>query len=138
MALPNPVRRWLRYALDDLKIARAIESMGSSYWRGCAYHSQQAIEKAMKGYLTFHQVRFSKTHNITTLLESISTIEPKLAKKLSGTKRLTKYAIEYRYPDAADRPMTRAKARSALKLSEDGYETIAQALSKRKLESRKF
>ena len=128
MALPNPVRRWLRYALDDLKVARAIEDMGSSYWRGCAYHSQQAIEKALKGYLAFHQVRFTKTHDIATLLDAVAGVDPKLAKKLATTKRLTKFAIEYRYPDAADKSMTRAKARSALSLAESGYEMIASTL----------
>lgn len=130
MVLPNSVRRWLRYALDDLKIARAIESMGSSFWRGSAYHSQQSVEKAIKGFLAFHQVRFSKTHDILTLLQSIEGVDPQLAKKLSGAKRLTKFAIEYRYPDAADHPMTRAKAKSALLLAEKSYELIAARLRK--------
>jgi HEPN domain-containing protein len=125
LALPNHVRKWLRFALDDLKIARAIESMGSSYWRGCAYHSQQAVEKAIKGYLTLRQVRFSKTHDIATLTDTVKTVDPQLAKLLGRAKRLTKFAIEFRYPDAANRPMTRAKAKSALALAEEVYEAIS-------------
>jgi HEPN domain-containing protein len=128
LTLSNPVRRWLRYALDDLKVARAIESMGSSYWRGCAYHSQQCIEKALKAYLTCHQFRFSKTHDIATLLEGVATINTQLSEKLNSTRKLTKFAIEYRYPDAANHPMTRAKAKSALKLAEDGYEILVAEL----------
>lgn len=113
MALPNPVRKWLRYALDDLKVARAIEGMGSSYWRGCAYHSQQVVEKAIKGYLIFRQIRFSKTHDLALLTESVKSVDPELSKLLIKAKKLTKFAIEYRYPDAANRPMTRAKAKTA-------------------------
>jgi HEPN domain-containing protein len=128
LALPNPVRKWLRFALDDLKIARAIESMGTSYWRGCAYHSQQAVEKAIKGYLTFKQIRFSKTHDIATLVETVKTVDPELAKLLSRAKRLTKFAIEYRYPDAANRPMTKAKAKSARALPDEIYELISARL----------
>lgn len=75
LALSSTVRKWLRYALDDLKVARAIGSMGSSYWRACAYHSQQAVEKALKGYLTAHKIRFAKTHDILVLLNAVTTIE---------------------------------------------------------------
>lgn len=128
MVLSNPVRKWLRFALDDLKIARAIGTMGSSYWRGSAYHSQQAVEKALKGYLTFHKVRFTKTHDILVLVSAVKTVDVSLAKKLSRAEKLTKFAIEYRYPDAAERPMTQAKATAALRLAEDCYELISASL----------
>lgn len=131
MALPNPVRKWLRYALDDLKVARALEPMGSSYWRACAYHSQQAAEKALKGYLAFHQIRFKKTHDVAELLVALESVDAKLAKKLAPAKKLTKYAIEYRYPDAANRLMTRAKARAAKLSAESLYNAIAEGLKKK-------
>ena len=128
MALPSNVRQWLRYALDDLKIARTIGDMGSSYWRGSAYHSQQAVEKAIKGCLTFHKVRFAKTHDILILVNTLKTVDPALAQKLTRAKRLTKFAIEYRYPDAAEHPMTKAKAHSALRLAQECYEAISDRL----------
>ena len=28
------------------------------------YHCQQAAEKAIKGYLTYHEVEFERTHNL--------------------------------------------------------------------------
>jgi HEPN domain-containing protein len=118
----------LRYALDDLKVARSIETLGSSHWRACAYHSQQVVEKALKGYLAHHQVRFPKTHNISELIELVAGTNSVLAKKLTPARRLTKFAIEYRYPDAASRPMTRAKARSATKVAEKAYEAVSATL----------
>ena len=128
MALSSPARKWLRYALDDLKVVRALENLGPSYLRACAYHSQQAVEKALKGYLTHHRIRFPKSHNIAVLLELVAEADPKLAKKLSVAKRLTKYAIEYRYPDAASKPMNRAKARAASAVATKVYELLATEL----------
>ena len=128
MALSSPVRKWLRYALDDLKVVRALEGLGPSYWRACAYHSQQAVEKVLKGFLAHHRVRFPKSHNIAVLLDLVAEVNPKLAKKLMPARRLTKYAIEYRYPDAASKSMTRAKARSAAALATKTYEVLAAEL----------
>jgi HEPN domain-containing protein len=86
------------------------------------------VEKTLKGYLTYRQVRFSKTHDIATLLEVVQTVDPELAKQLIPAKRLTKYAIEYRYPDAANRPMTHAKAKSALVVANKVFEVISAKL----------
>lgn len=84
-------------------MARALEPLGASHRRACVYHCQQSAEKAIKGYLTQYQKRFPKTHNIAELVDIISLVEPIIARKLHGAKRLTKYAIEYRYrPTALD------------------------------------
>jgi HEPN domain-containing protein len=102
--------------------------MPASHLRACAYHAQQAVEKAMKCYLAHHKVRFPKTHIIKDLLKLIDSVDPALAKKMAKASRLTKYAIEYRYPDAATKRMTREKARSAARLSEQVYQLIATDL----------
>jgi HEPN domain-containing protein len=128
LALSKTTRKWLRYAMDDLKVVRALETLGSSYWRACTYHAQQTVEKAIKAYLTNHLVRFPKTHDIGKLAELTTNIDPKLGKKILTAKRLTKYAIEYRYPSAAKNAMTKNKVRSATKLAEKIYELIATGL----------
>lgn len=107
---------------------RAIEPLGSAYWRACAYHAQQSAEKAVKAYLIHHQIRFPKIHDIDKLAQLIEEIDPQLAKDIAAAKRLTKYAIEYRYPSVAKNPMTKAKIRSAARLAERVYERIAAAL----------
>lgn len=128
MALSSTVRKWLRYALDDLKVSRSLADLDSSHLRASAYHSQQAVEKALKGYLAHHQVRFPKTHNIAELLDFVLAIDSSLAKTLSGTKRLTKFAVEYRYPGAASRPMNRTKARSAVATANKAFNSISANL----------
>ena len=40
------------------------------------FHSQQAAEKAIKGFLTFHQIAFRKTHNLTDLGSQCASGDP--------------------------------------------------------------
>lgn len=109
----------------------AIKDLGPLYLRACAYHAQQSVEKAIKAYLTHHQVRFPKTHDIEDLVDLVAKVDPKLAKKLRAGERLTKYAIEYRYPSAAKNAMTKAKTRSAVRLAERVYKLVATDLRDR-------
>jgi HEPN domain-containing protein len=132
LTLSKSARKWFRYALEDLKVARALEPLGASHRRACVYHCQQSAEKAIKGYLTQHQKRFPKTHNIAELVDIISLVEPIIARKLHGAKRLTKYAIEYRYPGAASRPLTRAQAKSAINSVNTIYDLITHHLQQLK------
>jgi HEPN domain-containing protein len=54
-------REWLRKAAGDLKAADLHDL--------AAFHCQQAFEKALKGYLTWHDRPFRKTHDLVELIE---------------------------------------------------------------------
>ena len=58
------VKQWFKYAAADLKVAKNSLSFSAEFKAISAFHSQQCAEKAIKGYLTFHKVRFPKSHDI--------------------------------------------------------------------------
>lgn len=132
MAISKRARSWIRFSLRDLVVARSLSGLGSTHWSACAYHCQQSAEKCMKGYMVQHAIQFPKTHDLRKLIQTISTYNPILAQKLKTAKRLSKYAIEYRYPDAANRPMTKQKAQSAVRLAEKVFEVITSEFNKEK------
>ncbi|ABY92295.1 HEPN domain-containing protein [Thermoanaerobacter sp. X514] len=59
--------QWLDYANDDLKAAK--ELLKTDLHNIVCFHSQQAVEKALKAYLVFNNVNPPQVHNLITLLE---------------------------------------------------------------------
>lgn len=43
-----------------------------------AFHCQQAAEKYLKAFLTWHQVAFSKTHDLQELLDIVEAVRNRL------------------------------------------------------------
>ena len=56
--------KWLDKALCDLQAARLLLTYGGDHYN-IAFHCQQAIEKALKGYLLFRTGRHFDGHNLT-------------------------------------------------------------------------
>ena len=104
---PDPLllketRTWFNHAQEDLSAARLLNS-GRAY-RAALFHCQQAAEKAMKGFLTFHQKAFQKTHDLGELKPPCLTLDPSLASTLEKADDLSKYAWQFRYPGAPYEP----------------------------------
>jgi HEPN domain-containing protein len=68
-----------------------------AYW-AIAFHAQQCAEKALKGVLTFHDIRAGKTHNIENLIKLSSPVVDGLEKLEEQAKTLSVYAVDSRYP----------------------------------------
>jgi HEPN domain-containing protein len=90
--------QWLEKAEDDWRLSRRLQADPEPYPEATAFHAQQAVEKYLKAFLTWHQVEFPKTHDIKRLLKLASTRDPSLTEELSDAADLTAYAVEYRYP----------------------------------------
>lgn len=116
--------RWLAEAAKDLKAAALILREEPSR---SAFHSQQAAEKAAKGFLAFHDVPFRKTHDIEELRGQCAALEPALGDLLAEADQLTDYASVFRYPDAPYEPDER-EAAEALDLARLVYEKIKKLL----------
>ncbi len=116
------VERWLEKAEQDFGAAEQLLRSGSPYPFVIAFHSQQAAEKLLKGFLTLHQVEFPKTHNIDELLDLLSPVDAVLAKSLRPAHALTKYGVEIRYP--GDQPDVSAEE------AKEAFEVAANARSK--------
>lgn len=67
--LPGSPADWLRHAYSDLELARARDLSDSILLEKLCFHSQQAVEKSLKGVLVAKGIPFPKTHNIRTLLD---------------------------------------------------------------------
>lgn len=130
MKLSKTVTQWIRYARTDLRAAKFSLELSSEFKAVSAFHSQQCAEKIVKAYLVFYKVRVQKTHNMAQLLEDLAQIDPKLAKKLNKAKSLTTYAVTYRYPEAERKPLTAARAKTALKTAEKVFEICMEELRK--------
>lgn len=55
---------WIRKADDDFRVAELLANEGSGLTGPIAFHAQQAVEKYLKAFLTWHQIGFPKTHDI--------------------------------------------------------------------------
>jgi HEPN domain-containing protein len=68
------------------------------------YHCQQAVEKALKGFLTFHDEDFPKTHDLRALTTQACQFEASFSNWLVEASLLTPYAVEFRYPGVISEP----------------------------------
>jgi HEPN domain-containing protein len=93
--------KWLRQAAKDRNAAQVL--LGAEPSRS-VFHSQQAAEKAVKAFLTFHQIPFRKTHDLADLGSQCASVDPSLEAILREIADLTDYASAFRYPDAPYEP----------------------------------
>ena len=101
--------KWLGQAAKDRNAAQVL--IGAEPSRS-VFHSQQAAEKAVKAFLTFHQIPFRKTHNLTDLGSQCASVDPSLEAILREVADLTDYASAFRYPDAPYEPDADEAARA--------------------------
>jgi HEPN domain-containing protein len=59
----DEAREWLRRAQADLRIARLALDDRPPLTSEALYHCQQAVEKALKGFLAFHDQPIRKSHD---------------------------------------------------------------------------
>ena len=62
-------KEWLARADRDLSVAARVLSGDDPFPDAAAFHSQQAAEKALKGFLAAHEVPFPKTHDLERLVQ---------------------------------------------------------------------
>jgi HEPN domain-containing protein len=101
--LRKEAAQWLRQAAKDRNAAHILMEPEPSR---SVFHSQQAAEKAAKAFLTFRQIPFRKTHDLTDLGSQCASIDPSLEPILREVAKLTDYASAFRYPDAPYEPDT--------------------------------
>jgi len=112
------IRGWLVKADDDLRGA-AIDLAASPPLSGDAlFHCQQAVEKALKGFLTFHDRPFRKTHDLDELAMECERLDDSLVGVLDRARDLTPFAWRFRYP-GDDEPPPATEIVEALALARD-------------------
>ena len=63
------VTGWLAKAEEDLAAARLILGGSLRSWDTSSFHSQQAVEKALKALLVRYQINFPRSHDIGEILQ---------------------------------------------------------------------
>ncbi len=121
------VRGWLAKARDDLRGAE-IDLAASPPLPGDAlFHCQQAVEKALKGFLTFHDRPFRKTHDVDELASECERLDGSLARVLDDARDLTPFAWRFRYP-GDDEPPPDADVHDALRLARDVVRAVVDRI----------
>jgi len=126
-ALVAETRAWFLRAQEDLATAemtlRAVPPLRSI----AAYHVQQAVEKALKGFLVWHAVPFRKTHSLEEIGEQCLEIDDTLHDLVDRAVPLTAYAWRFRYPGEPEEP-SRDEAAEAVGLAREVYGAILARL----------
>ncbi len=95
---------WLRKAMNDLLSAKAILASEHGITDVPCFHAQQTVEKSLKGFLTWHNVSFGKTHDLMVLLAAVVEIEPKFLAYRTVCEELAEFAVDVRYPGGISEP----------------------------------
>ena len=69
---------WLATADMDLKAAAHQVTAVSPFTADAVFHAQQAAEKAMKGFLAWHDAPFRKTHDLAEIGQQCAGIDSSL------------------------------------------------------------
>ena len=120
-------REWLRKAAEDLRAAYFERTAQPPLSSDIVFHAQQAAEKAMKGFLAWHDRPFRKTHNLVEIGEACAAADSALEQPLRRAAPLTEYAWKFRYPGEPELP-TVEEAEAALALAQEVYNVILDRL----------
>lgn len=119
-------RDWLIKAEHDL-IAAERANAPPPVRDVLAFHCQQAVEKALKAFLTWKDRPFTRTHNLLTLVEQCEAVANEFAELREAAQVLTPYAVEFRYPSGVMEP-TREAADAALDLARQAVDFVVAHL----------
>ena len=98
------IDEWLAKANGDLRGASVDLAAAPPLTGDAMFHAQQATEKALKAYLSWHDVAFRKTHDIAELGRACVAIDPTLEAVAAPASVLTEFAWRFRYPGDAVEP----------------------------------
>lgn len=88
---------WLSFAYEDLKSAELLINDEECH-NACAFHCQQCIEKALKGYVLKKTKRRLDGHNLTWLCRQAVIINEEFRQWLDESATLNNFYIQTRYP----------------------------------------
>jgi HEPN domain-containing protein len=132
---PDAARRadtlaWLRKAEGDLRAAAVDLGADPPLVDDALFHCQQAVEKALKGLLTWHDVPFRKTHSLEELGRQVVALHGELRPLADRASLLSEYAWKFRYPGEVDSPSI-AEATEALALAREAHAAVLATLGER-------
>lgn len=119
--------KWLDKALFDLQAARILLTWGGDPCN-VAFHCQQAIEKALKGYLLYRTGKHFDGHNLTYLCRQAVQQDEDFQEYLDESAALNNLYIETRYPTDLPLDMDERTVKQYLIMAENMFAAIRQEL----------
>jgi len=126
-ALVAEVRAWLLKAGKDLAAATYEMQADPPFAGDIVFHAQQAAEKSLKAFLSWHRIHFRKTHNLVELGAACCKVDESLEPLLKRAAPLTEYAWKFRYPGDPEEPAAE-EAVDALERARDVFEAVLKRL----------
>lgn len=101
----------LGLACEDLSALEGMASNPAFTERIFGFHAQQAVEKALKALLMFHDVEYPRTHDLRGLAALLTKSAIGVPKAADALLALTTFAVTFRYDWNADfsEPLNRPK-----------------------------
>ncbi len=90
------VHKWTLKARRDLLSAKRLAQGKEPYLDTAIYHCQQSVEKAVKGWLVYHDQSFTKTHDLRLLVSQAADVDEKFKKWMDIAERVSPYATATR------------------------------------------
>jgi HEPN domain-containing protein len=123
--LSDETRAWLLRAAEDLAAASLL--IAPVTLRSALFHCQQAAEKSLKAFLTWHQTPFPKTHDLALLSSFCLELDASLDTVMAPSLALTRFAVAMRYPGEIEEPSTE-EVRQWLAVARSIFDAICSRL----------
>lgn len=117
---------WIYKAWLDRLAARELCGEKLLY-PAAAFHCQQCIEKALKGYLLFKSRRLLDGHNLTWLCKQAAMMDGGFVQWIDESAVLGRYYIETRYPADIPLEIDGETMKSLISMSSDMMDFICDA-----------
>jgi predicted nucleotidyltransferase/HEPN domain-containing protein len=127
MAKLEDTKEWLRKAENDLRGADRLVGASPPLLGLTLFHCQQAVEKALKAFLAWHDVPFRKTHEIEELGQACLALDATLTDLIARAGSLTDYAWKFRYPGGGPLP-PEEETKETIELARQLYEAVLERL----------
>jgi HEPN domain-containing protein len=121
-------REWFEKAEHDLLTADIMLAAATVPTDIVCFHCQQAAEKYLKGFLTWHALAFAKTHDVGDLVVLCASVDPRLNSLQQLGNTLTDYAVDTRYPGMPHSDPTIQDARAASEAAREIRLAVRQSL----------
>jgi HEPN domain-containing protein len=118
---------WIYRATSSYELAKAIVSELVFYEDLC-YQAQQAVEKSLKGLLIYYGIEPDFTHNIGILLDKLTNYT-EIPDSIKETIKVTKYAVQTRYPGEYD-DITKDDYEESIKIAKNCLDWVTQKIAK--------
>lgn len=91
--------RYLRLARRDEAAFHTLLNSATVDFAVACFHAQQAVEKALKAVMFLRGLEFRRTHDLEELSGTLADAGVNIPLEEEELRRLTPYAVEFRYDD---------------------------------------